>query len=205
MHEYDVPTTHAFQDPVYVRGWADEAIHKNPERPAIFDAFVEAVNARGTDLTVAEIGSGPGFLAEQILDRCDVECYVLVDFSQAMHALARERIARHLDRARFVLTDVREPGWAAALRPDPDIALSMQALHELRHKNRAPRFYAQLRARLRPGGAVLVCDHLRPADDDRPLFMTVDEHLAALGAGGFDDPELLRQEGSLALFAAFRR
>jgi hypothetical protein len=87
--------------------------------------------------------------------------------------------------------------------PTPvDVAVSLQALHELRNASRAPGFYRQLRSVLRPDALVLICDHLRTDDDDRPLFMSIDEHIAALSAGGLKQPQLGLDVNGMAMFTA---
>jgi hypothetical protein len=83
-----------------------------------------------------------------------------------------------------------------------DIVVSTQALHELRHSSRAPTLYRQLAQVARPGGLVLICDHLISHDDDRKLYMTIDEHLAAMSIGGLDEPMVVKGAGNLALFRA---
>jgi hypothetical protein len=55
---------------------------------------------------------------------------------------------------------------------------------------------------LRPNGLVLVCDHLRPGGDERALFMSVDEHLVALAAGGLKDAKLVVGADGMAMFSA---
>jgi SAM-dependent methyltransferase len=198
----DVPSDHDFFDPAYVQRWAHESIRRDPQRPALFDAFVTEIDALGREVVVLELGSGPGFLAEQILDRCRVAGYYLVDFSPEMHKLSRQRLAQHSARTVFVGGDFSDPAWPDLVPTAVDVAVSLQALHELRHVDRAPRVYRQLRSVLRPNGLVLVCDHLRPAGDERPLFMSVDEHLAALTAGGLQDAELVVGADGMAMFSA---
>jgi hypothetical protein len=82
-----------------------------------------------------------------------------------------------------------------------DIVVSMQALHELRHSSRVPTVYRQLAQVARPGGLVLICDHLRSDDYDRRLYMTIDEHLA-MSIGGLDEPMVVKGAGNMALFRA---
>jgi SAM-dependent methyltransferase len=198
----DVPSDHDFSDPAYVRRWAEESLRKNPQRPAFFDAFVTAIDTLGREVVVLELGSGPGFLAEQVLGQYHVAAYYLVDFSPEMHYLSRRRLAQHASRTVFVEGDFRDAGWPDLVPTRADVAVSLQALHELRHIDRAPRFYRQLRSVLQRNGLVLVCDHLRPDGDERPLFMSVDEHLAALAAGGLTDAKLVLGADGMAMFSA---
>jgi ubiquinone/menaquinone biosynthesis C-methylase UbiE len=90
----DVPSPIDFHDPVQAKIWEVETIRNRPWRPQFFSAFAEnlATNFPG-GCTVLELGSGPGHLAEHLLTRCTIRHNVLLDFSQAMHSIARERIA----------------------------------------------------------------------------------------------------------------
>src|ERR1700728_2082539 len=97
-----VPSDHGFLDPVYVRRWLEETHSKFPERLTFMDAFVAEASALDrTPLSVVELGSGPGVLAEQLLSRCTIEQYWLVDFSPNMPDLARGRLGED-DRAIYV-------------------------------------------------------------------------------------------------------
>ena len=149
---------------------------------------------------VLDLGSGPGLLAEQILDRCNVSAYYLLDFSSEMHDLSRERLARHAERTAFVKADFREPEWGELVPTPADVAVSLPALHELSNASRAPGFYRQLQSVLRPDALVLISDHLRSDDDDRPLFMSIEEHVAALSAGGLKEPQLVLDVNGMAMF-----
>ena len=200
MTEEDIPSDHDFSNPTYVRQWLHETTQKNPERPAFFDAFVAEVTAEGVPgASILELGSGPGVLAEQLLDRCDVGRYWLVDFSAPMHEMARERLGDD-ERVVYVEADFKQPSWTASVSSPVDIVVSLQALHELRHCSRVPGLYRQVTQVLRPGGLILICDHLRPDDDQRALFMTIDEHLAAMKDGGLAGASLVLAVGNKALF-----
>ena len=146
-----------------------------------------------------ELGSGPGVLAEQILRRCPVHRYWLVDFSPQMHELAQERLGDN-DRAIYVQADFKSPSWTDAIPERIEVVVTMQALHELRHSSRSHLLYHQLASVAEPGGLLLIFDHLRPPDDERPLYMSVDEHLSALELGGMINPSLVLTLNQLGLF-----
>jgi trans-aconitate methyltransferase len=196
----DIPSDHSFFDSADVRAWLEATTVKNAQRPAMFDQFVAEISAANTQrLTLLELGSGPGVLAEQILSRCPVQRYWLVDFSLQMHELAHERLGDD-DRAIYVQADFKLPSWTDAIPEPVEVVVTMQALHELRHSSRSVHLYRQLASVAEPGALLLVCDHLRPPDDERPLFMSVDEHLRALEVGGIIDPTLVLTLNQLALF-----
>jgi hypothetical protein len=78
----------------------------------------------------------------------------------------------------------------------------MQAVHELRHKQHATALYRQVGTVLRLGGSFLMCDHYvgEGAMSDRALFMTMEEHEAALRGAEFKNVHLLFQAGGLVLY-----
>jgi SAM-dependent methyltransferase len=188
--EEDLPYGENYHDEAEAAAWADAAARKRPWRPMLFDHFVAAARASTVAAPrVLELGSGPGFLAEQVLDRCaSVARYTLLDFSEAMLALSRRRLDRHQTRTKFVCADFKSESWAADCDGPFDLVFSLQAVHELRHKRHAPRLYRQIRPLLSPAAQLVVCDHLPGAAltaQHRRLYMTVPEYLAVLANAGF--------------------
>jgi cyclopropane fatty-acyl-phospholipid synthase-like methyltransferase len=142
-----------------------------------------------------------------VLSRVVIQSYTAFDFSAPMHALARERLGESLCRhVQFLEADFKHPGWTEGLGRF-DAVVTMQAVHELRHKRHAPGFYRNVQGLLRRGGVLLVCDHIRGEGGtmDTALYMTVEEHEAALRTGGFASTALLLKKGGLALFRAESR
>jgi predicted methyltransferase len=118
-----------------------------------------------------------------------------------MLEISRERLADAGADLRFLALDFRDPRWPESVG-EADAVLSMQAVHELRHKRHAPALYRQIASVLRPGGIVLVCDHVPgPTPDARrsALFMTVEEQIVAFAAAGLKGHVLLESDG-LALY-----
>jgi cyclopropane fatty-acyl-phospholipid synthase-like methyltransferase len=154
-------------------------------------------------LTVLELGSGPGFLAQRVLESSPAAVYVALDFSLSMHKLAKERLGTLADRVQFLEADFRNSGWNTGL-PMFNAVVSVQAVHELRHKQHAPSFYQRVRPLLRSRGVLLMCDHFCGQDGmtDTSLYMTSEEHERALRAGGFTQVEMLLEKGGPVLFRA---
>jgi len=126
--------------------------------------IAEHVGALRRDAQILELGSGPGLLAECILERChNVSSYTLLDFSPHMLAVSRERLAR-FPAAEFVFASFRSEDWIQSVAGPFACIVSMQAVHELRHKRYARRLYAQAYEVTAHGGRVLICDHV-PLDD----------------------------------------
>ena len=79
--------------------------------------FAELVATLPPGTRLLELGSGPGLLAECILDRCpNVASYTLLDFSEHMLRLSRDRLER-FPAAQFVTANFTAPNWTDALAP----------------------------------------------------------------------------------------
>jgi len=112
-----VPSPVDFHDPAQARAWEEWTVAGKPWRPQFFAAFAAALNVANparVPLAILEIGSGPGHLAGQILRDCLVRRYVALDFSAAMHGLARARLTTFLDRVEFVAIPIGVKAWASS-------------------------------------------------------------------------------------------
>ena len=198
----DVPSPIDLRNMSDARRWADAAMLVRPARHNVFDRIVQELrDLRSQPLSVLELGSGPGFLAERIIVNLTTFAYTALDFSAAMHALAKDRLGTNAERVRFVESDFKQPHWTSGL-PTFDAVVTMQAVHELRHKQHALALYWQVGAVLHPGGSFLMCDHYvgDGAMSDRALFMTMEEHEAALHGAGFTNVHVLLKAGGLVLY-----
>jgi SAM-dependent methyltransferase len=195
----DVPIRVDFRDPATARAWIEDTRIRRPYRPRFFAAFCAALAARSR-LRILELGSGPGQLAREILGHCDVDLYVALDFSPAMHAIAAEHLGELAHRVTFAIRDFREPAWPDGLGAF-DAVVTLQAAHETRHKRHLVPLLERARTVVAPGGVLLYADHyltpetrwpaLAPARADQPL---------ALERAGFVDVELRHEEGNMALW-----
>lgn len=191
----DVPSPIDLRDASDAVEWANSAMEKRPWRADFFKKFAEIVAER-RDGDVLELASGPGFLAEQLIRSAPSHAYTLLDFSDAMHGLARSRLAGLSPSVRYVTTDFKHSNWTAGLGPF-DFVVTMQAVHELRHKAHAATLHSQVRTLLKAGGKYLVCDHYVGADGmaNDQLYMTIAEQRSALEVAGFRVTEVLRLRG----------
>jgi len=202
MNPPDVPSPIDFHDPVQARTWMQETIRIRPWRPRFFAAFAAALNGYGHGSpSVLEVGSGPGHLAAAILGACPVSEYVALDFSDAMHDLAREHLGLLAKRVRFERRDFRDPNWVSGFSPF-DAVVTLQAIHETRHRNRLPALFEQIHGSLKAGGLFLYCDHYLNLVTNPGLYLERDEQPIALAAAGFMDIERILDEGGMALYRA---
>ncbi len=174
------------------------------DRPFRLDMFNEFANSLKNDNVenALELGSGPGFLAEYLCDRISNISLTLLDFSDAMHVLAKERLKAYQQDIEFVCRDFKNPDWTRGLKTF-DCIFSNQSIHELRHKSLAETLHGQVRSVLTEGGVYLVCDHFvgPGAMQNEELYMTPDEQISCLGAAGFK-AEVLLQKGSMQIVRA---
>jgi SAM-dependent methyltransferase len=197
----DVPSGIDLRDPVDAATWVREADAKRPWRALVRAAFADMLNdslasVAGREappmLRVLELGGGPGLLAETLLRACAIERYTLLDFSQPMLDMCRARLGAH-PALELVLGDFKADDWPQTVAGPFDAVVSMQAVHEIRHKRHVPGLYRQVHALLRPGGLLLVADHAPPDASPRmtSLHSTEEEQHAALASAGFVDVKTL--------------
>lgn len=205
MH-IDVPSPIDLRSMADALEWESTAMQKRPWRTEFFDAFVTEMRGQSQTrhLHVLELGSGPGFLAQHLLDQLpNIVRYVALDFSAAMHRLAAQRLGSQAERVEFLERSFLDKAW-----PDDlgmfDFVVTNQAVHELRHKSRASTLHADVVSLLRPDGAYLVCDHFAGEGGmkNTDLYMTPDEQAQALRKGGFSSVLRMLHKGGLTLHRA---
>jgi SAM-dependent methyltransferase len=186
------------------RQWEAQAMSSRPWRTDFFEVFAQTIEKASLPVRrVLELGSGPGFLASHLLRRLPDVSYVALDFSPAMHQLARERLGQLISRVRFVERSFRDVSWTDNLGIF-DAIVTNQAVHELRHKQHAKSIHEQTRRLLVPCGLYLVCDHFvgEGGMTNDQLYMTVEEQKDALLKSGFSQVSQVLLKGSLVLHQA---
>ena len=189
-----------------VAAWADAADRVRPWRSQIRDHIAGRIAMLPPCARVLELGSGPGFLAHRVLRGCpDLDSYTLLDFSEPMLALCQERLAE-FPAASFLRTSFKSEDWTRRVEARFDCVLSMQAIHEMRHKRHAPRLYEQIYQVLAVPGLIMICDHT-PFDNspaNTALYMTKQEQQEALAGAGFANVHVELSMDSLVLYAGER-
>ncbi|WP_024930739.1 trans-aconitate 2-methyltransferase [Methylophilus sp. OH31] len=189
--------------------WARTALIKRPARTEFIAAFADIArqHASQKSIRILELGSGPGFLAENLL-RTFPQCqYIALDFSPAMHTLARQRLGVSLDPTKkpiqFLERDFLDPNWVQGLGQF-DLIVTMQAVHELRHKSRTSTLHTQVRGLLNSHGHYLVCDHHTDTGGmhNTELYMSILEQQSSLAEAGFNHIELILEKAGMALHRA---
>lgn len=199
----DVPSPIDLRTEADAQAWTAAANRLRPWRSRFFEAMCDAITPE-RPVRILELGAGPGFLAEQVLRARPAAQLVLLDFSEPMQALARERLRAHADRVSHVCRSFKGAGWAEGLGRF-DYVLTNQAVHELRHKRYAEPLHRAVRAVLNKGGRYLVSDHYFGDDGMKKpeLYMSIEEQRQTLLAAGFGEVlELLRLQGMVLHSAA---
>jgi ubiquinone/menaquinone biosynthesis C-methylase UbiE len=197
----DVPSPIDLRRPEEAEAWANAANVRRPWRADFFDAIVAVLSDHGCS-TVLELGSGPGFLAATVVREMPGVTYTLLDWAPAMHDLARTRLEM-TPGVRFVTTDFKRDDWVFGLGMF-DAVVTVQAVHELRHKRHAVGLHRAVRTVLEPDGVYLVCDHVVGPEGmaNTELYMTRWEQREALLAAGFGEVKIILEKKGLVLHGA---
>ena len=200
----DVPSPIDLRTMADAQAWARLAMEKRPWREEFFDVIIQEIQAHHIgNPSVLELGSGPGFFARRILEAMPSARYSALDFSSAMHTLAKERLGPLSARMQFIQANFKEQHWSANL-PRFDAVVAIQSVHEVRHKRHAPSLYRAIRELLQSEGVFWMCDHILGENgmNNCDLYMTAQEHELALSAGGFSSIRMLLEKHGLILFRA---
>jgi SAM-dependent methyltransferase len=206
LQKQDVPYGNDWDSATEAAAYGESADRARPWRAEIRDHIAARIATLGPRARVLELGAGPGLLAHRVLERCpNLETYTLMDFSAPMLAVSRHRLAA-FPAASFVLASFKSEDWMRRVDGSFDCVVSMQAVHELRHKRHAPRLYEQIYQLLAVPGFVLICDHT-PLDDSpksTALYMTEQEQQHALADNGFANVHVELAVNGLVLYAGER-
>ncbi len=186
----DVPPGVDFLDAAQTAAWVAACEVDKPWRVPVRERFAALIAELPSSARILELGSGPGLLAETILESCsNVESYTLLDFSPHMLELSQQRLSR-FPMCRFVEANFRRRDWHTLVSGKFTAIVAMQAVHEIRHKRHVPGLYRELAALLAPSGLLAVCDGI-PRDPSVlwqvNLCMTAEEQLEAFAVAGLTD------------------
>lgn len=200
----DIPSPIDLRNMADAQEWEQSAMIKRPWRNEFFSSICSEIATAPVPVhRVLELGSGPGFLAKALLESLSGITCTLLDFSPAMHVLAKARLGNLANRAKFVERSFKGPNWPAKLGQF-ECVVTNQAVHELRHKRYASELHAQVKTVLSPGGFYLVSDHFAGEGgmNNNQLYMSVAEQRAALLQAGFVQVQQLVLKGGMVLHRA---
>ena len=145
------------------------------ERFTVIADIVAATAAR-PDPLIVDLGAGPGSLSARLLERFPEAQVVAVDTDRLLLGLARLAYG-DTPGLTIVEQDLREPGWAKALRLSrpADAIVSTTALHWLTGPQLAA-VYERCAGLLRDGGVFVDGDHLAEGPQ-RPRLAALTRHV----------------------------
>lgn len=189
-----VGAQHEFHDAQFARAWADRFV-PTPERLQLFDTIIHRlIEGPLPARHIVELGIGPGYLAERLLERMPDVTYEGVDFSRPMLDLAAARLTPHAARVRFTQADLVTDDWGTKMSLPVGAIVSTWALHDLGSEANTGRVYQACRALLPAGGVFLNGDFVKP-DGTRHDYeagrFPVARHLDILHEAGFRDVQCL--------------
>ena len=104
-----VGAEHEFHSKEFALGWA-ERFEPTPERLRLFELiFSQLKEAIPDDGSIVELGVGPGYLANYLLERMPRASYCGIDFSLSMLEIAQARLQRFSLRVTYTLHDLGSP------------------------------------------------------------------------------------------------
>ena len=187
---------HDWHSSDYVSEWITRDTTRDRERRPLLQQMLSlAPFLPEAALEVLDVGAGYGVVSEEVLQAFPAARITLQDYSQPMLARARQRLADHSDRLRYVLCDLRDPSWPQQVGGPFDLAVSAIALHNLRDPEKIFACYRAIHDLLRPRGCFLDYDL---------FFAGVEGHIAELRAAGFASVDCPWQEPPRAILVAAR-
>ena len=185
---------HDWHSADYVAEWIVRDAARDPERRPLLQRMLSfAPFPHEVHLEVLDVGAGYGAVSEEVLKAFPAARITLQDYSQPMLDRARQRLADHSDRLRYVLCDLTDSSWPQQLGGPFDLAVSAIALHNLRDPEKIFACYRAVHTLLKPGGCFLNCDR---------FVEGVQPHLAELREAGFDRVECPWRDPPRAIIVA---
>ena len=186
-----IGATHEFHDQNYAYDWADR-FEATPVRKQLFSDMGDLLekhlleNHLPPSATVLELGIGPGFLAEYLLDRFPDIHYFGLDFSEAMLAIAQDRLSRFETRYQPLQLNLIKDNLRDVVPEPVGAVVSTWALHDLGSKQHIHNVYRQCQSVLR--GILINGDFIKPEEteyDYEPGRIEVESHLHLLTGLGY--------------------
>lgn len=183
-----VGAEHEFHNKEFARDWSDRFV-PTPERLRLFDLiFSQLQTAIPGDGCIVELGMGPGYLADYLLERLPEVSYCGIDFSSPMLDIAGERLKKYSPRVVYTQADLVEDAWEQSVSGPVHAIVSTWALHDLGSPENINTVYERSYRALENNGILVNGDFIKP--DAAPQEFEggrfyVARHLELLGNTGF--------------------
>src|SRR5260370_23146663 len=170
MDQATDPNVAIWQSDEVVHPWVADAKRRERNRAAQ-RWFVAVLLPFGEQeaFTFLDLGAGTGAASRAILDLHPRSTAILADFSSQMMAAGESEMEPFAGRYRYVGFNMTTGEWPAAIPAALDAVVTSMSVHHLTDE-RTQGLFAELFARLVPGGRYLHYDPLRPVDppDEAP-------------------------------------
>lgn len=183
-----IEALHEFDKEEAAAEWADRFVPTAP-RIDLFTTILENIGRKeGPNTKVLELGIGPGYLANFILERRNDINYEGLDFSKPMLNIAKQRLAAFEERLTLSQADLTSNNWRNRLSVQPDAVVSTWALHDLLSKENILHVYQTVYDFLPEHGILLNGDFIKPETSTFSYEagrIKPSEHLELLNRVGF--------------------
>lgn len=226
------PAGHHWKQPERVRWYAERMDRRAEERRRQFDLMARLIPF-GTEepIRLLDVGAGYGVVAAAVLDAFPNARAVLLDVSEEMIRLGRERMAPYAERYEYVHGDFAGGSVPDEVGSEYHAVMSSLAIHHLPPEAKRS-LYRDIAGRLRSGGCFLnldsiaapnaeleavyrrVADRERPAQPEAPPPPTVaphhsevqplSDHLSWLAEAGLVNVDCFWKRLDSALFGGFK-
>ena len=191
-----IEALHDFHDAQFSQGWADK-FQPTPSRLALFETILEALKKIDEgSINVLELGIGPGYLADYILQgHTDIQ-YEGLDFSEPMLQIATSRTIAYNNRIAFTQADLIKEQWHKKVKKQPQAIVTTWALHDLFSKQNILKVYKISYKLLPKNGILLNGDFIKPEASTFEYEggrIKPSEHLDLLKEAGFAQVDCLKK------------
>ena len=190
-----IEALHEFHDMDFSQGWADR-FTPTPDRLVLFETILQQIREiESEECHVLELGIGPGYLADYLLNRLSDITYEGLDFSKAMLKIAADRLTKFEHRVRYTQADLTKD-WHKKVNQAPKVVVSTWALHDLFSQENIASVYQQTKAILQPDGLFLNGDFIKPEISTFEYEggrIKPSVHLALLKSVGFQSAVCLKE------------
>ncbi len=187
---------HDWHSPSYVDEWIARDVQRDEERRERLRQMLAVAPYSGVaEISVLDVGGGYGVVSEEVLRAFPRARVTLQDYSQPMLDQARQRLAPHAGRVRYVKGDLRDPSWTTGAGGAFDLAVSAITIHNLRDLAQIAACYRAIAGLLKPDGIFLDYDLF-------DLIGGMDQQLRTIKDAGFATADCVWQEGRVAIVAA---
>lgn len=157
-----IEALHDFHEEEFTKEWAKK-FTPTPERLRLFETIIKHLpKPKESFISILELGIGPGFLAEYLLQNLTEVKYEGLDYSSSMLAIAAQRTSEYKEHIHFTQPDLIKEEWTEKIKVEPEVVVSTWTLHDLFTKENILEVYKGVYKILHKGGVFLNGDFIKP-------------------------------------------